>query len=40
MLMVERKAWGKGESVIVYPIANDEEREFRVRERRQRGAES
>jgi len=26
--MVEREAWRKGESVIVYPIANEEEREF------------
>jgi hypothetical protein len=40
MLMVERKAWRNGESVIGYPIANEEEREFRVRERRRRGAES
>jgi hypothetical protein len=40
MLMVEREPWGKGESVIVYAIANEEEPDFRVRERRQRAAES
>jgi hypothetical protein len=38
--MVEREAWRKGESVIVYTIANEEEREFRVSERRQGEAES
>lgn len=39
MLMVEREARRKDESVIVYPIANEEERKLRIRERRQGEAE-
>lgn len=37
--MVEREAWRNSESVIVYPIANEEEREFRIMEKRQGEAE-
>jgi len=32
--MVERGAWGNDESVVVYAIANRDERELEVRERR------
>ena len=40
MLMVEREAWRKGESVIVYSSVNEGEWDFRIMERRRREAEA
>lgn len=40
MLMVEGEALWKGESIIVYADANEEERELRVSEPRQGEAEA